>query len=189
MNKFFVLVGSSGAGKTYLINKLLEKYPLLFQLVRSTTTRPRREPSDGRHYRFISREEFETLRSRGEFLEEDAYFDHFYGLESKELDRVVQRSHGIMTLTPRGAMAAQDRAQGVRVITIWITASQEVLRKNLKRRGVDDEEAILVKIQHVDDFVLPEGRYQYKIEMRGDESDFPRFEESVLRELASSSAT
>lgn len=94
-----------------------------------------------------------------------------------------------MSLTPWGAMATQDRAQGIRIVAIWVTASENVLR-NLKRRGVDDEAAIWRKIQHVDEFLLPEGRCQYKIEMRGgDGTDFPRFEQMVLQELASFSAT
>lgn len=189
MNKFFILVGPSGVGKTYLIDRLLGAYPSLFRLVRSATTRPWREQSDDRHYRFTSQKEFKVLIEEGEFLEYDSYLDHFYGLERRELDRVLQGGNGIMTLTPWGAMATQDRAQGIQIITILVTASEEILRKNLKRRGVDDEEAIAIKIRYVDEFVLPQGRYQYTIEMRGDDTDFPRFQEIVLRELASSSAT
>lgn len=187
MNKFFILVGPSGSGKTYLINRLLAAYPALFKLVRSTTTRPWREPNDDLHYKIISREEFGELIKNEEFLEHDAYLDNLYGLEKRELYRVLQERHGVMALTPRGAMAVQDRAGDVMAIVVLVAASESVLRKNLKRRGVDNPEAVSIKIRLADEFVLPQERYQYTIEMRGDDTDFPRFEEIVLRELASSS--
>ena len=64
-----MVTGPSGAGKGTLLERLLVTRPEL-ELALSATTRERRpgEP-DGRDYWFISDEEFDRRRERGDFLE------------------------------------------------------------------------------------------------------------------------
>ena len=65
----FVLTGTSGEGKSTLAKLLVERIPELALAV-SATTRPRRpEEEHGRHYWFLSDEEFDRKRAEGDFVE------------------------------------------------------------------------------------------------------------------------
>jgi guanylate kinase len=62
VNKVLVVVGPSGVGKGTLIGKIREEYPEKFAFKISHTTRkPRDGEVDGKHYYFISKEEFEKV--------------------------------------------------------------------------------------------------------------------------------
>lgn len=62
IRKVLVIVGPSGVGKGTLITKIREEFPDKFAFKISHTTRNKRDGEiDGKHYYFISREEFETV--------------------------------------------------------------------------------------------------------------------------------
>ena len=75
----FVVAAPSGAGKTTLIEKLMQGDPSLVVSV-SHTTRPKRaSETDGIHYHFVDDTTFASLRDADEFLEWARVFDHAYG--------------------------------------------------------------------------------------------------------------
>jgi guanylate kinase len=62
--KVLVIVGPSGVGKGTLIGKIRSEYPDKFAFKISHTTRNKREGEEhGKHYYFISKEEFENVSS------------------------------------------------------------------------------------------------------------------------------
>jgi guanylate kinase len=65
----FIVCAPSGAGKTSLVNALLEREPDIELSVSYTTRPPRAGEEDGREYHFVSRDVFLAMASRGEFLE------------------------------------------------------------------------------------------------------------------------
>ncbi len=65
----FVLSSPSGAGKSTLARKLLEADDNMSLSVSATTRAPRASEVDGREYKFLSREQFEQMADRNEFLE------------------------------------------------------------------------------------------------------------------------
>ena len=79
----FIVSGPSGAGKTTLINEVrrqLEPIGIRLHFSVSHTTRSRREgETEGVSYHFVSREAFDDMVARGEFLEWAHVHDHQYG--------------------------------------------------------------------------------------------------------------
>ena len=62
LNKVLVVVGPSGVGKGTLIGKIREEHPEKFAFKISHTTRNTREGEvHGKHYYFVSKEEFEKV--------------------------------------------------------------------------------------------------------------------------------
>jgi len=75
----FIICAPSGAGKTSLVNALLEREPDLELSVSYTTRAPRQGEVEGRDYCFVSRESFLAMASRGEFLESAEVHGNLYG--------------------------------------------------------------------------------------------------------------
>ena len=84
--KAIIISAPSGAGKTTLVNKLLEtKLPLLFSI--SACSRfPRKGEKDEKDYYFLSIEEFKEKIKAQDFIEwEEVYEGNFYGTLKKKL--------------------------------------------------------------------------------------------------------
>src|SRR5512134_3934802 len=75
----FIICAPSGAGKTSLVNALLEREPDIELSVSHTTRAPRAGEVDGREYHFVSRSEFLAAAQRGEFLESAEVHGNLYG--------------------------------------------------------------------------------------------------------------
>ena len=65
----FIVAAPSGAGKSSLVNALLEREPGIVLSISHTTRPPRPNDKDGIHYHFVKRAEFELLIEKGAFLE------------------------------------------------------------------------------------------------------------------------
>lgn len=75
MKKIIGLIGKSGAGKDYILDKVMQKYPCFNRLV-SDTTRPKREGEvEGLDYYFVTDEEF----NEKSYLEKTEYNGWKYG--------------------------------------------------------------------------------------------------------------
>ena len=83
----FVVSAPSGAGKTTLVERLVEQTPNL-KMSRSYTSRAARQgETDGVDYNFVTRERFEAMVAAGEFLEWAQLFGSLYGTSSADTER------------------------------------------------------------------------------------------------------
>src|SRR5687768_7022337 len=79
----FVVAAPSGAGKSSLVNALLELDSHLALSVSHTTRAPRGQEQDGREYWFIDETCFRAMVERGEFFEWAEVHGHLYGTSRK----------------------------------------------------------------------------------------------------------
>jgi len=140
--RLFVITAPSGAGKTSLVNALLESEPRL-RLSISHTTRPRRPTErDGREYHFISVPQFEELVGRGEFLEHARVFDNYYGTSRGFVEQQLRAGHDVLLEIDWNG-AQQVRAALPDCISIFILPpSRQALAERLAKRGTDAAEVI-----------------------------------------------
>jgi guanylate kinase len=133
-----VVTGTSGAGKGSIERILIERMPQL-ELAVSATTRPRRPNEvDGRHYWFLSDDEFDRRLDEKGFLE---YVRFPWGQRSgtlrSEIDRI--RATGrvpLLDLETDGALYVQKIVPGA--ITIFVTAPTfEELERRLRARATE----------------------------------------------------
>lgn len=137
--KFVILSSPSGGGKSTIISRLLRRNKDLAYSVSATTRPPRDDEINGKSYWFISVEEFERRRDRGDFLEwEDVYGD-FYGTPKKAAEKAAARGlHVLFDLDVKGALKLKaDRPE---TILIFLKPpSLEILEERLRKRGTEDE--------------------------------------------------
>jgi guanylate kinase len=133
-----VLSSPSGAGKTTITRRLLERDPTLSLSV-SVTTRPRRASEiDGRDYRFIDQATFDHMVARGELLEHATVFGHSYGTPRAPVDAAIAEGRDIVTdIDWQGTQQISSKA-GADIVTIFVLPpSQAVLESRLRTRAQD----------------------------------------------------
>ena len=84
----FVISAPSGAGKTTLINRLLESESSFMFSISTTTRHKRKGEADGVHYHFVTKDEFCRMIENDEFVEWAEVYGNYYGTTKKEVDRI-----------------------------------------------------------------------------------------------------
>lgn len=143
-NKVIIFSAPSGAGKSTIVNHLLELYPELEFSISATSRAPRGAEQHGKEYYFFSADEFRQLISEDKFVEfEEVYAGSFYGTLKSEVERIWQKGHTIIfDIDVQGGVNLK-RFFGEKALSVFIQApSVEILRKRLIGRGTDTQEAI-----------------------------------------------
>jgi guanylate kinase len=137
-----MIVAPSGAGKSSLVNALLQE-DLALKLSLSTTTRsPRPGEIEGKDYRFIAREEFIAERDQGHFLEHAEVHGNFYGTSRAWIEAQMTAGRDVMLeIDWQGAQQIRQMIPEVQWVFIF-PPSFEALEERLRKRGQDDEATI-----------------------------------------------
>jgi guanylate kinase len=140
--RLLIVSAPSGAGKTTLVERLVESTPGL-KMSRSYTSRAARQgEADGVDYNFVSRSRFEEMAAAGEFLEWAEVFGNLYGTSAADTRRLLDDGHDVvLVIDVQGARKV--RRHGLEARTIFVMPpSFEVLEQRLRGRCKDSEDAI-----------------------------------------------
>jgi guanylate kinase len=146
----FIISAPSGSGKTTLTNELLTLVPGLQFSISYTTRPPRGSEQNGREYFFVSKEEFEEMIRRGEFLEYACVFGHYYGTARRFLDDARNTGRDlVLDIDVQGAAHVAKMAEAVSIFIL--PPSREVLEFRLRNRShsehMDSEEVIRRRLE------------------------------------------
>jgi guanylate kinase len=137
-----MIVAPSGAGKSSLVNALLQDDAGLKLSLSSTTRAPRPGEVDGKDYRFITKEDFLREKDDGHFLEWAEVHGHFYGTSKPWIESQMQSGSDVMLeIDWQGAQQIRKLIPSVQWIFIF-PPSIEALEERLRKRGQDDEATI-----------------------------------------------
>ncbi|MGB7755786.1 MAG: guanylate kinase [Salinisphaera sp.] len=165
--RLYVISAPSGGGKTSLTRAVIERLGATGRVARfsvSYTTRAARAGEvDGVDYHFVSRDEFEAMIERGEFLEYARVFDRHYGTSAAETERWLAAGQDVV-LDIDWQGAAQVRERAPEAVTIFIRPpSRAELERRLRARGSEDESAIERRLAEADDELAHADDYDYQI--------------------------
>ncbi len=178
----FVISAPSGAGKTTLINRLLQSRDI-FMFSVSTTTRSRRGGEvDGVDYNFVTREKFLEMISNDEFLEWAEVYGNYYGTTLKEVDRIKNAGRfPLFDVDIQGSRSLKGKIDNAVFIFI-IPPSPGVLRSRLEGRRTDTREQIELRLKTAYEEISEYKHFDYVIINNDLESAFKRLEAIVIAE-------
>jgi guanylate kinase len=145
--RLYVITAPSGAGKTSLVKALMEREARLRFSVSFTTRKPRANEIDGRDYHFVSREEFERMIARGDFLEHAEVYDNSYGTSLRSVEEAMRAGELLLLeIDWQGARQVRSRLPAARSIFI-LPPARAALEARLRARSTDSEAVIARRVQ------------------------------------------
>jgi guanylate kinase len=155
----YIVAAPSGAGKSSLVNALLEREREIVLSISHTTRLPRPGDVDGEHYHFVNRGVFERLVADNAFLEHAEVFGNLYGTSRAAVMPLLERGRDVL-LEIDWQGARQVRKVMPDCVSIFILPpSREELERRLRTRAADSAVTIARRlaesreeIAHVDDF-------------------------------------
>jgi guanylate kinase len=145
--QLWVVAAPSGAGKTSLVRKLLERDSTLKFSVSYTTRERRSSEVDGRDYFFVSKPKFAEMVRNGAFLEHAQVFDHWYGTGREHVAGLQATGFTVvLEIDWQGARQVRERAPGSRSVFI-LPPSVAELERRLRGRRTDSEAVIARRLK------------------------------------------
>jgi len=180
----FIVSAPSGAGKTTLVERLVEDVPRL-KMSRSYTSRAARSGEhDAVDYNFVSRQQFEAMVDGGEFLEWADVFGNLYGTSAADTERVLAAGDDVvLVIDVQGAR--QVRRRGAEATTVFVMPpSYAELEQRLRGRSKDTEDAIQRRLQVAREEIAAFPEYDFIVINDDLASAVARLEGIVLAERA-----
>lgn len=156
-----VVSAPSAGGKGTILKELFRQNDDLRLSVSATTRQPREGEENGKHYHFISREEFQQLIDSGSMLEYAEYVGNLYGTPRGPIEQWLQDGFDVVL-----EIEVQGGAQIKKIlpdcVSIFITPpSMEVLEHRLRGRGTEEEETILRRLDTARQELTQAENYDY----------------------------
>ena len=137
-----VVSGFAGTGKGTVMKELLSRYDSYALSVSATTRNPRPGEVDGREYFFKTKEEFEQMIERDEFVEHACYVGNYYGTPKKYVqEQLAAGKDVILEIEIQGALNIKSQFPDALLLFI-APPSADVLKARLVGRGTETEEVI-----------------------------------------------
>jgi guanylate kinase len=144
-----VLHGPSGVGKDSVIDLLRERTGI-HRATSSTSRAPRDDETNGNHYHFLTRAEFEEKIKRREFAEHAVVYGDLKGLERTEIEVPLAQGVDVIIRTDvQGAQTWRRKLEGA-VFIFLMAEDREILRERLEKRGSEDAKSFALRVAELE---------------------------------------
>ena len=144
--KLVVISGASGVGKGTVLGIMMKKREDLKFSVSATTRAPRPSETDGVHYYFVTKEQFEDMIATGQMLEYSAHAANYYGTPRAQAEEKMRTGSVLLDIEPNGAGQVKKAAPDA-VLVFIMPPSMEELERRLRGRGDTSEEQIAMRLE------------------------------------------
>jgi guanylate kinase len=161
-----VISGPSGVGKDSVIEAMKER-DLPIHFVITATTRPPREGEEhGVDYFFLSREEFETMIARDQFLEHAIVYNDYKGVPKSQVRQALDSGKDVvMRIDVQGAETIRQLVEDALLIFLTVDSEEEMI-KRLKHRATESEEDRELRIATAREELKQVGIFDYIVSNR-----------------------
>jgi guanylate kinase len=159
----YIVAAPSGAGKSSLVNALLEREPGIVLSVSHTTRPPRPGDVDGQHYHFVNRGVFERLVADGAFIEHAEVFGNLYGTSRAAVEPLLAQGRDVLLeIDWQGARQVRKVLPDCASVFI-LPPSREELERRLRTRAADNAQTIARRLAESREEIAHAGDFDYII--------------------------
>jgi guanylate kinase len=178
-----VLSSPSGAGKTSLSRKLLERNKKLFLSVSCTTRPPRPGEINESDYFFIEESKFNEMQKNNEFLESAKVFDHNYGTPKKPIMDALDSGMDILfDIDWQGTQQLMNSLQDDLIKVFVLPPSAKELERRLLQRNQDSDEIVKGRMSKASNEISHYAEYDYIIINENFEESLSKIESIIIAE-------
>jgi guanylate kinase len=160
----FVLSSPSGAGKTTISRRLLDRDKNLTMSVSVTTRPPRPSEVDGRDYHFIDQPAFDRMVAAGELLEHAQVFGHGYGTPRRPVEAALDAGRDILfDIDWQGTQQLAQVMPNDIVRVFVLPPSRAELHRRLKTRAQDTDDVVAQRMARAFDEASHFDAYDYVV--------------------------
>jgi len=158
-----VLSSPSGGGKSTIARHLLEAREDVTYSVSATTRLLRSGETNGTHYHFLTRPEFERRVAAGEFIEWAEYGGNLYGSLREEVEKgLTAGKHVVLDIEVAGARQVRERFPNS-VHVFVLPPSAGILVERLRGRNTEEPAAVASRLAIAADELLAAREYEYVV--------------------------
>lgn len=160
-----VLASPPGGGKTTVTRAIAESDPQTVISISATTRAMRPGEVDGKHYYFVSREEFESKIAAGDMLEHAlVYNNYLYGTPKEPVEEALAEGRDVLfDIDWQGNKKLTEVAPQDVVSVFLLPPSWGALADRLHGRKQDSEEEIERRLGKAQDEISHFAEFQYVI--------------------------
>lgn len=137
-NSVLVLAGASASGKTTVAHRILE-LDSRFKMIRSVTTRPKRNDSFDEEYIYLTEDEFSDLVNNNGVVEYTNYGGAFYGTPISEIERAFDDGHIPLLILDFNGVRSTVSHGSINACCVYLYDDLNVLEKRLYERYLASE--------------------------------------------------
>ena len=161
---FLIIISSpSGAGKSTLCRMVVQNDPLIKLSISVTTRAQRPQETQGQHYYFVTKNEFDLMDAKDEFLEKADVFGNNYGTPKKLIDDELNNGNCVLfDIDWQGARQIKEKFDSDSVVSIFILPpSLKELERRLRGRAQDPEEVVHGRMKKAQDEISHFSEYDF----------------------------
>ena len=159
----FIVAAPSGAGKSSIVNAVLQSTPGIALSISYTSRVARPGERHAQHYHFISSEEFQRMIAHGDFFEHALVHGDYKGTARQSVE--PQLAAGLDVLLEIDWQGArQVRAQMPEALSVFILPpSRQALESRMRSRGQDSEAVIAQRLAAAREEMSHHGEFDFLI--------------------------
>lgn len=158
-----VLSGPSGVGKDTVLARMKE-LGRPFHYVVTATTRPRRDKEkNGIDYHFLSREQFQQMKEKGQLLEWAEVYGNYYGVPREEISQALSKGMDIMMKVDVQGATTIKRILPQAVFIFLMPPSREELERRLRQRSSESPIDLALRLDKVEEEVKSLPLFDYVV--------------------------
>ena len=150
--------------------KKMQEMELPFHYVVTATTRPKRAGEIHRvDYHFISRDEFQRMKERGELLEWAEVYGSYYGVPKREINQALTKGKDVILKVDIQGAATLKKILPQAVFIFLMPPSVKELERRLKQRSSEPGADLAVRLKKANEEIKSLPLFDYVITNHHDE--------------------
>lgn len=147
--KIIVYTGPDGSGRKSVAEAVGHTFGMA-KVVSYVTRAPRPGEVNGQDYHFVTREAYDEMEARGEFLESVTIDGHSYGIRGIDVEEQLEARGCVYLILNHEGADILKKAYGDKVVRMFVYADRRTVEERQVRLGLDPA-TIAAHLSHYDE--------------------------------------